>query len=136
MILIRTNHPYLRMGHHNRLDLPRSDLAGITDRFIEEEVWSVIKALPPDKAPNLDGFTARFLQVAWLVIRYEVLMTLLPRGFHNINEVLMTLLPKYAEAKGIRDYWPISLIRSVGKLFSKVLTNILAPNLNSLVHIS
>jgi hypothetical protein len=40
---------------------PSPDLTGISSWFIEEEVWSVIKTLPPDKALGLDGFTARFL---------------------------------------------------------------------------
>jgi hypothetical protein len=42
---------------------PRQDLKALGCCFTEEEVWGVIKALPPDKAPGLDGFTGRFLQV-------------------------------------------------------------------------
>jgi hypothetical protein len=54
----------------DRLDLLHPDLAGITDRFTEDEAWSVIKALPPHKAPSPDGFTTCFLQAAWPVIRH------------------------------------------------------------------
>jgi hypothetical protein len=36
------------------------DLAGLVERFTEEEVWGVIRALLPDKAPEPDGFTAGF----------------------------------------------------------------------------
>jgi hypothetical protein len=34
------------------LDLTRLDPAGMDQRFMEEEVWSVIQAVPPDKAPG------------------------------------------------------------------------------------
>jgi hypothetical protein len=102
----------------------------------------VIKALPPDKAPRLDDFTARLLQATWPVIRHELMSAfdafchLDTRGFHNINEEVMTLLPKSAEATGIGDYHRISLIHTVVNLFSKVLANRLTPKLNELVHIS
>jgi hypothetical protein len=32
---------------------------------LEEEIWAAIRALPADKAPGPDGFTARFYQVCW-----------------------------------------------------------------------
>jgi hypothetical protein len=86
----------------DRLDLPRLDLTSISSWFIEEEVWSVIKALSLDKAPGPDGFTVRFLQASWLLIRHELMSALDAfwhldtRGFHNINEAIMTLLPKFA----------------------------------------
>jgi hypothetical protein len=37
------------------------------------------------------------------------------------------------EAKSMSDFWPISLIHSISKIFSKLLTNRLVPLLNSLV---
>jgi hypothetical protein len=56
------------------------------------------------------------------------------QNFHGVNVALMVLLPKTAEASSIKDYRPISLIHIVGKLFSKVLANILAPKLAKLVY--
>jgi hypothetical protein len=40
------------------------------------------------------------------------------------------------EASRIKDYRPITLIHTVGKLISKVLVNRLAPKLGELVHVS
>jgi hypothetical protein len=55
------------------------------------------------------------------------------RNLHNVNDTLIVLLPKSVDAASIRDYHPISLIHIVGKLFSKVLADRLAPKLGKLV---
>jgi hypothetical protein len=34
----------------------------------------MIKALPPDKVPGLDGFSTSFLQVAWPVIWHDLML--------------------------------------------------------------
>jgi hypothetical protein len=125
-----------------RIDLPHPDLTGISSQFTKEEVWSVIHSLPPDKAPGPDGFTTHFVQTAWPVIMHDIICafdavgSMDTRDFHNINEASTTLIPKTAEAKGIKDYRPISLIHVVSKLFSKVLANRLSPKLQELVHVS
>jgi hypothetical protein len=46
----------------------------------------------------------------------------------------MILLPTTDEATSVRDYRTIALIHIVGKLFSKVLANRLAPKLAYLIH--
>jgi hypothetical protein len=106
-------------------ELPHLDLSNLGERFTEEKVLGVIQSLPPDKAPGLDSFATRFLQHSW---------DMETRSFHAINEALMTLLSKKVEVVSLKDFRPISLIHIIGKLFSKVLTNILAPKLDTLVH--
>jgi hypothetical protein len=60
----------------------------------------MIRLLPLDKSPAPDGFMAIFLQVAWPMIRahlmtaFDALWPLDARGFHCINDALITLLPK------------------------------------------
>jgi hypothetical protein len=39
--------------------------------FTYEEVWNVIRSLPPDKALGPDGFTASFLQSVWHIFRAD-----------------------------------------------------------------
>jgi hypothetical protein len=100
----------------------------------------VIRSLSPDKSPGLDGFTAIFLQVAWTVIRadlmsaFDALWHMDARGFHCINDTLITLLPKGDSPQSIKDYHPISLIHIIGKLISKVLATWLASRIGELVH--
>lgn len=54
-------------------------------------------------------------------------------GFHKLNEALLTLLPKKADASSLSDYHPISLIHLLAKLFAKVLSLRLAPRLGDIV---
>jgi hypothetical protein len=121
------------------LDLPQLHLDNLCNRFTEEEILGVIRALPPDKAPGPDGFTNRFFQVAWNIIRPDIMRTfdalwhMDARSFHVINEAMTVLLPKIAAPTTIRDYRPISLIHGLGKLMSKVLANRLSPRLHEMV---
>ena len=54
------------------LGVPSHDLSELDAPFSEEEVWNSIKMLPPDKAPGPDGFTGRFYQACWPIIKKEV----------------------------------------------------------------
>jgi hypothetical protein len=124
------------------LDLPQLNLFELPKRFTEEEVHRVIHSLPPNKAPRPDGFMAHFLKVAWATIKPKIMQAsdafwyMEVRKFHAINEAIMVLLPKKPDAEEIKDYHPISLIHVLGKLFSKVLANHLAPRLGELLHIT
>lgn len=122
-----------------RIGILSIDMSGLDDRFTESEIWDVIKSMHPDKAPGPDGFTARFLQVAWEIIRPDIMAALDAfwhngRNLHSINDAILILLPKTTEATSNKDYRPISLIHCLGKLLSKALVNRLAPKLNVLVH--
>jgi hypothetical protein len=102
------------------LGLPTCNLSDLGKHFTEDEIWGggggVIRLLPPDKAPGPDGFTGRFLQAAWPIIRANVMAAfdtfwhLDTRNLHNVNDALMVLLPKSAEAITVKDFSPISLI--------------------------
>jgi hypothetical protein len=48
----------------------------------------------------------------------------------------MVLLPKCQNAESIKDYSPISIIHVLGKLFSKVPVNRLAPPFDELIHVT
>jgi hypothetical protein len=117
-------------------------MSGLCGCFSEQEVWSVIKSLPPDKVPGLNGFSAHFLQAAWPIIYRDSMLAfdsfwcLDSRNLHSVNDALLTLIPKAAEASKVIDYCPILLIHIVGKLLSKILVNHLGPRLGDLVHIN
>jgi hypothetical protein len=65
---------------------------------------------------------------------FDALWNLDMCNFHAINEGILILIPKTPEASTLKDYQPIALIHLVSKLFTKVLSNRLAPKLASLIH--
>jgi hypothetical protein len=107
--------------------------------FSERVIWNVIKAMPPDKAPRPDGFTGRFYQVSWPIIKGDVVRAfnafwlLDSRSFHLVNQAFMVLLRKKKDACHVTDFRPISLIHNVSKLIAKVLSARLAPHMLQLV---
>lgn len=107
--------------------------------FTEDEIWQAVKRLPARKSPGPDGFTTEFLRSCWSVVKHDLvcvfqqLYALRGRGFSCLNQALVTLIPKRADAASLGDYRPTSLIHLVAKIFAKVLSLRLAPKLNDLV---
>jgi hypothetical protein len=102
------------------LGLPTLQFSGIDACFSEDEIWSVERALPADKAPGPNGFTRRFYQEAWSLF-------LLNQAY------IIILLRKKEEVVDVGDFCPISLIHSFRKLFTKVLSTRLHPFMRKLV---
>ncbi|XP_071680124.1 uncharacterized protein [Lolium perenne] len=55
------------------------------------------------------------------------------RGLHVANQALISLLPNPAGAVEVKDFRPISLIHSVTKLITKVLSSRLAPRMGKFI---
>lgn len=58
------------------------------------------------------------------------------RSFYHLNGATMVLLHKTQTPDDLRDYRPISLIHSIGKLFAKGLALRLAPRIHEIVKIN
>uniref|UniRef100_A0A453G6J0 Reverse transcriptase domain-containing protein n=2 Tax=Aegilops tauschii subsp. strangulata TaxID=200361 RepID=A0A453G6J0_AEGTS len=116
-----------------------ADLDDLDAPFTEDEIWQAVKRLPVCKAPEPDGFTRELLRSCWSVVKhglvcvFQQLYVLWGRGFSCLNQALLTLIPKRADAASLGDYRPISLIHLVANIFAKVLSLRLAPKLNNLV---
>jgi len=67
------------------------------------------------------------------VVVFQQLYELRGRGFSKLNQALLTLLPKHADASKLSDYRPISLILLVAKTFAKLLCLCLATKLTNMV---
>jgi hypothetical protein len=123
----------------DRLDLPRLDLEVLATPFTEAEVAKIVQECPPDRAPGPNGFTGRFYRAAWPVIKDDLCSTFNSlwqqdwRSFYLLNDASMVLLRKNETPANLRDYRPISLIHSFGKLVTKGLALRLAPFMSSLV---
>lgn len=121
------------------IGLPSVVLSALEVPFTEEEVWLAISDIPNDKALGPDGFTGRFYNTAWPIIKVDVMNAfntfweLDTRSFILINDAYMILLRKTDQPVEIRDYRPISLIHSFGKLVTKCLAKRLGTVLDNLV---
>uniref|UniRef100_A0A8I6X1C4 Reverse transcriptase domain-containing protein n=1 Tax=Hordeum vulgare subsp. vulgare TaxID=112509 RepID=A0A8I6X1C4_HORVV len=115
------------------------DLGSLDAPFTPDEIWAAVRRMSAHKALGPDGFTAEFLRACWSTIRqdildvFEQLFLLRGREFGKLNQALLTLLPKRADAHKLGDYRPICLFHIMAKLFAKVLSLRIAPKLDSLV---
>ena len=96
--------------------------------FFEEEVFSALSALNEDKAPGTDEFTMAFRHLCWDFVKSEVLgffkESFYLRQFERIlNTTVLVLIPKNDGAYNLKDFKPISLVRSLYKFLAKVLAN-------------
>jgi hypothetical protein len=57
----------------DKLNLLTHQLSTLDRCFSEEEIWQVIRSLPPDKVPGPDGFFGLFYQTTWPVIKQDIM---------------------------------------------------------------
>jgi hypothetical protein len=68
------------------------------------------------------------LQACWGIVKHDFiavfqqLYKLHGHGFSKLNQALLRLLPKHADASCLGHYQPTSLIHLVAKIFAKVLS--------------
>ncbi|WMV37868.1 hypothetical protein MTR67_031253 [Solanum verrucosum] len=99
----------------------------LQSEFEEQEVLECLKLCAADKAPGPDGYSMGFFQCCWEIVKKDVMDTI--RNFHtsdyfekSFNATYVALITKKIGAKSLRDFIPISLIGSVYKISSKLLT--------------
>jgi hypothetical protein len=115
------------------------DLSVLDIPISEDEVWTTILSLPNDRAPGPDGYTARFYQSCWQIIKTDFMAAISTlqqgnaRGLRLLDAAYITLIPKKDGAMLAKDFRPISLVHSIAKLLTKILANRLASFLNSMV---
>jgi mannosylglycoprotein endo-beta-mannosidase len=111
------------------LGVQEHDLSELADIFSEEEIWGVIKELPPDRATCPDSFMGASYKRAWPIIKGEIMATMLKLYvgdgllFGHLNRALITLIPKKLGVEEVDDFQPINLEHSFAKLFLKLLAN-------------
>jgi hypothetical protein len=135
--LLGTSDNRVRTINLETLGMPSYDLSELEAPFSEQEVWEVIKQLPSDKAPRPDGFTWKFYKACWDIIKPDVMAAIsLGRKFDNfgrLNSAYITLIPKMDGAENVKDFRPISLFHSFGKLVTKILASRLSKRLHGMI---
>ncbi|WMV42285.1 hypothetical protein MTR67_035670 [Solanum verrucosum] len=112
----------------------------LQSQFTEDEIKDCVMACAGDKAPGPDGYTMAFFITCWEVVKKEVVAAV--QNFHDhgifersFNATFIALIPKKIGAKELTDFRPISLIGSIYKIISKVLTERLKKVVYNLVDV-
>lgn len=92
----------------------------------EDEIQRAIFSLGALKAPRPDGFNGLFFQKNWASVKKEVCRAII--GFFNggdlpneMNETMVTLIPKVPLPESINHLRPISCCNFIYKIISKVI---------------
>jgi hypothetical protein len=96
--------------------------------FEHEEIDSIAKHMPIDKASGPDGFNGMFMKRFWQIIKQDFysLCDEFNNGIVNlecINSSYITLVPKTSNPETVNDFRPISLLNISLKLFTKILAD-------------
>lgn len=118
-----------------------ADGAQLNAKITETEICKALKDIGELKAPEVDGYNSKFFKASWIVIKLDVVAAvrdffLHSRLYVSINTTLVTLIPKFAGAKTVREYRPISCCIIVFKIVSEVLTARLSKVLGKLIYSS
>lgn len=115
------------------------DLSHLADPFTRYEIDRIVKEMPSDKASGPDGFNAKFLKTCWHIIKEDFYQ--LFDDFYNgqisllaINSSFITLIPKINNPVHANDFRPISLLNSVLKLLTKLMSKRLQAIILQLIH--
>lgn len=114
-------------------------LDGLITPFTHEEIDSVIKEMPADRAPGPDGFNGCFLKRCWHIIREDFYK--LCDDFHaggldiqSINVGYINFIPKITSPETPNDYRPIALLNCCLKVITKLLANHLQKLILKIIH--
>jgi hypothetical protein len=107
----------------------------------DAEIFKALKSIGDLKAPGLDGYGAMFFKASWSIIKHDVIAAVQEffvegKIYNAINSTLVTLIPKHAAVKTIKEYRPISCCTTLFKIISKILTLRLSRVLGSIINLS
>ncbi|XP_019238406.1 PREDICTED: uncharacterized protein LOC109218498 [Nicotiana attenuata] len=93
-----------------------------------EEICQIVKNLPNDKAPGMDGYPAKFFKEFWPLIGQEVIETVQQffqtgKLLKEINCTTVTLIPKMKNPSYVKEFRPIACCSTMYKIIAKLLTN-------------
>jgi DNA-directed RNA polymerase specialized sigma24 family protein len=93
-----------------------------------QEIKEALNQMNPDKASGPDGFTTRFYQSCWDIIKTD-LIKLVQKSQKcskiggGTNSSFLALIPKEKGAISFGRFWPISLCNTSYKLITKIIAN-------------
>ncbi|KAE8737584.1 hypothetical protein FOCC_FOCC016953 [Frankliniella occidentalis] len=115
------------------------DNAALNRPITSEEVLLAVRRSPKRKSPGQDGITAEFYAAAWTVIGEsltEVMNDMWQRQLvpGEMTKGTITLIPKIAAPRRIKDFRPITLLDVDAKVLARVMTSRLSELQDKLLH--
>jgi hypothetical protein len=100
----------------------------LMEEVTQQEIKEAVDQMHPDKAPGLDGFTVRFFQQCWEIIKPDpAKMIRKSQASSKLggskNSAFLALIPKEKGALNFRRFRPISLCNTSYKILTKVIIN-------------
>nr|GEV14628.1 RNA-directed DNA polymerase, eukaryota [Tanacetum cinerariifolium] len=126
----------LNIAFPNRLSIDQ--VADMDRRVSRDEIRVAVWNCGENKSPGPDGYMFEFFRRYWRFIGSDLCSSVecffesgsFPNGS---NSSFIALIPKVTDAKIVTDFRPISLIRCVYKVVTKILANRLATVISDLV---
>jgi ribonuclease HI/exonuclease III len=110
----------------------------LTSEITQQEIKEALDKMNPDKAPGPDGFTARFYQHCWDIIKKDLTKMIqktqkVSKLGGSTNSSFLALIPKEKGAISFNRFRPISLCNTSYKIIAKVIANRLKTTLPLIV---
>lgn len=110
--------------------LTEVDLRFLSKRITRKDIFNVVRHLNPFKAPGFDGLQAAFFQSQWEFIGDSFCAMIFdifrnPEKVNEINNTLITLIPKIDPVVNNKNFRPISLCNVSYKVVTKILAHCL-----------
>ncbi|MCI18367.1 LINE-1 reverse transcriptase like, partial [Trifolium medium] len=117
--------------------LSRNQNVSLVRSFLEEEVRCVVEEANGNKSPGPDSFNFVFIKSSWEIVGGDIMAFL--KEFHEnaklpkaLTSYFIALIPKVLSPHSLGEFRPISLLGSIYKVLSKVLTKRLSLVMDSL----
>ncbi|GKA06915.1 RNA-directed DNA polymerase, eukaryota, partial [Tanacetum coccineum] len=119
-------------------NLSSSDASYLESNISLNEIKAAVWDCDGSKVPGPDGFNFKFIRAYWEILKNDFLICI--KHFENTgklakgcNSSFVAFIPKKADPLGFSNYRPISLIRCVYKVISKIIVARLAKVISSII---
>lgn len=105
---------------------PQGTAEKINSIPIEEEIKAIVFALPKNKAPGPDGFSAEFFWESWDIVGKDSIDAIKEfftsgRMLRQFNTTTIAIIPKVIGADQLHQFRPVSLCSTVYKVMARLL---------------